>query len=91
MSLLDDILDPEPQWTEEQQKHFEKLDYLIHKVFAQTEEGKELLEYWIEALLMSPTAEPGYDPLMIGLQEGKKTFIRSILLTIDKVEKDGPN
>jgi hypothetical protein len=84
-NLLDD-LGYEPEWSEEQKQHFEKLDYLIHKIFAQTDEGKELLEYWKRALTLSPTAEPGYDLLDIGLAEGKKTFIRNILLTIDKVE-----
>lgn len=83
-------LDVQPQWSDAQKQHFEKLDHLIHKVFAQTEEGKELLEYWKEALLISPTAEHGYDMLSVGLNEGKKTFIRNILLTIKKVENDGP-
>ena len=65
---------------------FERLDYLIHQTFKQTESGAELLEKWTDVLLKAPSAEPGMDQLSIGLVEGKKGFIRNILLTIEKVE-----
>lgn len=64
----------------------EKLDNLIHRVFAQNEAGKELLEIWERSLMMAPTAEPGADLITIGMREGTKSFIRNIKLTIDKVE-----
>jgi hypothetical protein len=72
------------------QKHAEekgkKLDYLIHKVFAQSDEGKELLEIWKESLIMSSTADEGQDMITIGINEGMKRFIRGVILTIRRVE-----
>jgi len=64
-----------------------KLDYLIHKVFAQNTEGKELLEIWRDSLIMSSTADEGQDMVSIGINEGMKRFIRGIILTIRRVEK----
>lgn len=81
-----DTLGQQPEYTEEQKAAFDKIDYLIHKVFKQSQEGAELLEIWTEALKMTPTAQPGYDLLTIGIEEGKKLFIRQILTTIKKVE-----
>jgi len=75
-----DDLGADPDWTDDDKKSFEKLDYLIHKVFSQTDEGVELLEKWKEGLMMSPGAEPGSGMLEIGLTEGTKTFIRNIKL-----------
>ena len=64
-----------------------KIDYLIHQVFKQNEAGAELLAIWVQsALVMAPTARPGDDLLAIGLEEGKKEFIRKVILTINKVE-----
>ena len=62
-------------------------DYLIHQVFKQNEAGARLLAMWVnDALIMAPTARPGDDLLAIGLEEGKKEFIRKVLLTIQKIE-----
>ena len=33
----------------------EHLDHLIHRVFAQSESGPELLEIWLQALVLFPT------------------------------------
>ncbi len=76
-------------WTDAQNAQFEKLDNLVHKVFQQSDAGRELLDIWSQALKMTPTAQPGYDQLMIGIEEGKKQFIRSLITTIRKVEDDG--
>ena len=73
----------------EQVARHNKIDYLIHQVFKQNEAGAELLAIWVQsALVMAPTARPGDDLLAIGLEEGKKEFIRKVLLTISKVEGD---
>ena len=64
-----------------------RLDYLIHKVFSQTEEGKELIGKWKEALIMTPTVESGIDMAESGIREGQKRFIRGIILTINRVER----
>lgn len=66
----------------------QRLDYLIHRTFAQTEAGQELLDIWKESLAMNSTAEPGQDMLQVGINEGMKRFIRNILLTIQRVESD---
>lgn len=84
-----DQLGMAPEWSDEDRAKFEHLDYLIHRVFEQNEDGRELLKHWTDALIMSPTAQPGDDLLQVGLNEGLKTFIRHIVLTIIKVEKDG--
>ena len=81
-------LGAQPEYTDEQKAQFNKLDYLIHKTFAQTEDGRELLNLWEDALLLNSTAQPGDDILSIGINEGQKTFIRNIILTIRKVENE---
>lgn len=61
------------------------LDKLIHQVFDQNEQGKELLKIWKEALIMSPTVTANSTQFQCGIAEGKKEFIRNILLTIKSV------
>ena len=79
----------EARQREELERKGNKRDYLIHQVFKQNEAGAELLSMWVQdALIMAPTARPGDDLLAIGLEEGKKEFIRKVLLTIKKVEGD---
>lgn len=72
----------------EQEAINNRLDQLIHQTFAQTEPGAELLELWKESLMMFPGAAPGMDNTEIGINEGKKAFIRNIILTIRRVEND---
>ncbi len=65
----------------------EKLDHLIHKTFAQNPAGAELLETWtMTSLVMTPTADINMGLLEIGIREGRKSFIRDILLVIKRVE-----
>ncbi len=78
--------DAQQQAKELKAKH-EKIDYLIHKLFQQNEEGRELLGVWMQSLLFKPCAEPGMDNIEIGINEGYKRFIRNIKLTIDRVEQ----
>ena len=71
-------------------EEYRKRDHLIHKVFAQNPDGKELLEHWIEkSLLRIPVVVKGaeHDPFDIGIVQGTHDFIRNILLTCEKVEK----
>ena len=63
----------------------EKLDYLIHKIFQQSKDGKELIEIWKQSLMMVSTAEAGMDNIEIGIREGQKRFIKGILLTVKRV------
>lgn len=73
---------------DQQKTDGEKLDQLIHQVFSQNTAGAELLDIWVGTLVMTPTAQPGMDSIDIGIHEGIKTFVRNILLTVSKVEKD---
>lgn len=83
-----DKLGQQPEWSDDDKKQFERLDYLIHQVFKQTEAGAELLEIWGEHLMMAPGLEVTDNDLQIGLREGTKAFIRNIILTIRKVENE---
>jgi len=83
-----DDLGSQPEWNEDDKANFERLDYLIHKTFGQSDEGLELLALWTENLIMSPGFEFGDNDLTIGHKEGVKSFIRNIILTIKKVEND---
>lgn len=76
---------PLDQWDDQadkSQKEFIKqalLDSsLVFQVFS-TEAGEKLLERWKEVLIWSPTASKGEDQVSIGMNEGYKAFIRSIL------------
>ena len=83
-----DELGQQPDFTDEDKAHFDRLDYLIHKVFAQSDDGAELLEYWKEHLLMAAGAEPTDNDITIGMREGTRRFIRNIILTVRKVENE---
>lgn len=65
----------------------QKLDDLIHRVFAQGTQGAELLAIWKESLIMQPTAEDGMDMVAVGIREGQKRLIRGILLSIKRIEE----
>lgn len=84
------IADPEEllKTKNEQENQWNRLNYLIHQVFAQNKLGAELLETWKEALIMNPTVTPNSTQFQAGIEEGKKEIIRNILLTIKKVEAD---
>ncbi len=65
----------------------QRLDYLIHQVFSQHEQGRELLAIWKETLIMRPTVGTGMDQFQAGINEGMKSFIRGVLITIQRVER----
>jgi len=65
---------------------WDKFENLIHQVFEQNPQGKELLSIWKEKLIMTPTVTPNSTPFQAGIAEGNKEFIRNIYLTIKKVE-----
>jgi len=84
---------PIDQWeldTEQSQKDFRKqclLDTsLVFQVFA-TPAGKRLLERWKEVLINQPTAHAGDELLTIGINEGYKNFIRTIINSVKTHEE----
>jgi len=90
-NFFDELYSFDPEEAERLQKESEakgaKVDYLIHRVFQQSEEGRELFSIWYDGLIMSPCAEPGMSELEIGIREGLKRFIRNIKLTVKRVEE----
>lgn len=82
------IGDPEELALIEAQKKemWNKVDQLIHRVFEQNPQGKELLTIWKEALIMAPTVTPNSTQFQAGIAEGNKEFIRNICLTIKSIE-----
>lgn len=72
----------------ENEAMWSKIDNLIHQVFKQNPQGKELLTIWKEALIMNPTVTPNSTQFQAGIAEGNKEFIRNICLTIKNVESN---
>lgn len=72
---------------EAQNAMYEKIDHLQHKVFKQSTDGAELLELWKESLIMNPVVTPSSTSFGAGIEQGKRDFIRYILLTIKSVEE----
>lgn len=70
----------------EQKAITEKHHQLIHQVFEQSSAGKELLTYWKETLMLTPTVTGNATQFQAGIEEGHKEFIRNIILTIKSVE-----
>ena len=78
-------LHPLDDWEEQGKKAQEEFikqalldSSLVFQVFS-TESGQRLLNRWREILIWSPTASKGEDSVSIGMNEGYKSFIRSIL------------
>lgn len=61
---------------------------LVYNVFS-TEAGTLLIERWKEVLMHTPTASANLDLISIGMNEGYKAFIRSIMQAI-QTHKDQP-
>lgn len=82
-----DELGEQPEYSKEDNASFEKRDNLIHRVFAETEAGQELLKLYVESMLNTPADNEGTDLFSLGKEEGRKTFMRNIITTIRKVEQ----
>jgi hypothetical protein len=59
---------------------------LVFQVFS-TQAGAKLLDRWKQILMDSPTARPGDDQISIGMAEGQKTFIRTIIYAVKQHEE----
>lgn len=60
---------------------------LVHQLFKQDERGAIILEHWRNEVLMAPGNARGSDLYMLGLQEGRKEFVRQIIAMINQAEK----
>lgn len=68
-------------------------DYLklINYIFAETEEGKKLLNIWIDQFMFRKTALEGDDLLTIGLRQGEQGFVLSIHNLIKQIKNEKDN
>jgi hypothetical protein len=82
------VMDPEAVKIAQaqQEQMWNETEQLIHKVFKQSPNGKKLIAIWKEALIMTPTVTPNSTQFQVGIEEGKREFIRNIYLTIKNVE-----
>jgi len=87
-SSLDEWVDQGVKATEEFERAIEKNAILIHKVFAQSDAGKELLQKFKEDLIMVPTLSPHSTQFEAGMNEGMKQFVRNIITQINTVESN---
>jgi hypothetical protein len=89
-----DILDDSPKAIayREQQEQLQRktiLDYhaKLNQVFS-TAEGQELLAIWTKDHIMRPTVVAGQPMEAHGIREGKATFVRDILETLDQIKNN---
>ena len=86
VNAFDEMQEEVRNFNTQNAEQLQKIDYLIHKVFKQSEDGEELLDIFLESLIMTPTVIPGMDQFTAGINEGKKEFIRNLITTIKTVE-----
>lgn len=58
----------------------------LHRVFTQTEDGKELMVIWENSLKMTEAHFLGADLYALGRAEGRKEFVREIILAMKQAE-----
>jgi hypothetical protein len=81
-----DTLGAQPEYSDEDKAQFDRLDYLWHQTFAQTDSGRELLEILSKRIMTTPAANQANDIYHLGYRDGRDDFIKYILMTIEKVE-----
>ena len=70
----------------EQETESNKIAYLLHQVFVQSTQGRELMSIWKEVLINVPSFDGNSSQFDAGLNEGEKRFVRNILLLLKQVE-----
>lgn len=59
---------------------------LLHQVFIESEHGAKLLDIWLDAALMTEGHFNGKESYDLGRMEGRKEFVREILLQSKQAE-----
>lgn len=59
---------------------------LLHRVFVESKQGAELLSMWKDLLVVTDGHAFGKDPYDLGRTEGRKEFVREILLLSKQAE-----
>lgn len=87
-SVFDELLeslDGKETYATKFKEQEDKINGMIHRVFT-SDEGKKLLEYWVNEFVLVPSIQPQFTQFEAGLTEGGKNFVRRILLAIHKAE-----
>lgn len=84
---IDDFFELGSKSQEEFKRVVEKDAILVHKIFAQNEDGRELLARWKEFLMMTPTVHAQATQFEAGIAEGHKECIRTIIHNIKMFEQ----
>ena len=88
--VLNDDLDVQNAAIAENEERNKRKDVLIHKLFRQNPDGRELLDMWIKyGMTLHPVVRWGesHDPYDIGIEAGRQEFIRNIYLTCEAKDK----
>ena len=83
---IDEFFDIGNKSQQEFKRNIEKSSILVHKIFAQNEDGRELVARWKEFLIMTPTVHAQATQFEAGIAEGHKEFIRTIINQIQTCE-----
>lgn len=68
----------------EQANDYQKL---LHRVFVQSEDGKKLIDIWRHTALMTEGYFQGKDAYDLGRTEGRKEFVRELLIQSKQAEE----
>jgi hypothetical protein len=85
---IDSFLDEGMKQKEAFDKLADENAVLLHRVFAQTPEGIELLAKWKNELIMLPSILPESTQFGAGLTEGMKAFVRNVIVQVQSVEQE---
>ncbi len=86
---LDNFIDEGLKQADETLKQLEQGSVLVHKVFCQNPDGRELLTQWKHSMVMLPTVEPNSTQFEAGINEGIKKFVRNLIVQIETIETSG--
>ena len=85
---MDQWLDSGKEANKENARKVDHYSHLVHRVFAQTDAGRELMDIWTESLLMAPVAKANSTQIEIGIQEGMNQVTRTIINICKSVEAE---
>ena len=73
---------------EENTRVADHYNHLLHRVFIQTEQGRELLKIWTDAIISTSVVRPHSTQMEAGIAEGYNQFTRNIINKCNAVEAE---
>ena len=73
---------------EENTRVADHYNHLLHRVFIQTEQGRELLKIWTDAIISTSVVRPHSTQMEVGIAEGYNQFTRNIINKCNAVEAE---